>query len=129
MSPDSDPVLSPRQKRGAGNYRRGQRAEKWALWWLRLKGYRLIARRWQSRAGEIDLIMTRGDLLVFIEVKQRQSSSLAAESITSRSRQRITRAAEDFLRRHPHYARHRCRFDALLLSPRKWPQHIPAAWG
>lgn len=108
--------------------RRGQAAEAKALWWLRLKGYRLIARRFRCPAGEIDLIVRRGRVLAFVEVKAREETAAAAESILPRQQQRILRAAEAFLQRRPELAALDQRFDAVFVSPGRRPRHQPDAW-
>ena len=64
-------------KVGRDAFRRGHGAERRAAWWLRLKGYRVLAINWRSVAGEIDLIARRGGTLAFIEVKQRVDSETA----------------------------------------------------
>ena len=82
------------------DWRRGQGAETGVLWYLRLRGWRLVARNWRSPAGEIDLILRRGAVLAFVEVKLRSHSNLGrnnlAEVVSPRQRRRIERAAEDF---------------------------------
>ena len=95
---------------------------------LILKGYRIVATRYRSRLGEIDIIAARGQKLAFIEVKARASRRAASEAITSHQRERLSRAAADFLARHPRYNRHSLRFDAMLVAPWRWPQHISGAW-
>jgi putative endonuclease len=60
-------TLDERQAR----YRTGLRSEWKAALALRLRGYRILARRWQSSSGEIDLVAVRGKRLAFIEVKHR----------------------------------------------------------
>src|SRR5690606_32778513 len=72
-------------------YHRGRRAERLATWWLRLKGYRVLARGWRSRLGEIDLIATRGNVVVFVEVKRREEEWKALQAVSLR--QRIGRAS------------------------------------
>ena len=99
-----------------GAYRRGRRAEWVAALWLRLKGYRILARGYRCPAGEIDLIARRGGLLAFVEVKQRRDLDAAATAITRRQRQRVARAAAAFLQGHPQLAALNLRFDAVLLS-------------
>lgn len=108
--------------------RLGHGAEAKALWWLRLKGYRLVARRFRSPAGEIDLIVRRGRLLAFVEVKAREKAATAAESIGVRQRQRILRAAEAFLQQRPELAGLAQRFDAVFVAPGRRPIHQPDAW-
>ena len=66
--------------------RRGRQAERWAGWLLRLKGYRVLDRRWRGRGGEIDLVVRRGAVLAFVEVKMREDAGRAAAACRSRSR-------------------------------------------
>ena len=72
-------------------YGRGQRAEALAAWWLRLKGYRILARGFRVAAGEIDLIARRGRLIALVEVKARPSLEEAGAAILPRQRERIAR--------------------------------------
>ena len=103
---------------------RGRRAETLAAWFLRLKGYRILARRFRTPAGEIDLIARRGRTIAFVEVKRRATLAEAAEAVTARSRARIARAAGLWLARNPAAAELTLRFDAVLLAPRCWPCHL-----
>ena len=81
--------------------RAGRRAERWASLYLRAKGYQILAQRFKTRDGEIDIAAKRGRHMVFIEVKQRQTLDAALESIGYESEQRIMAAAEVFLTREP----------------------------
>lgn len=115
--------------RGRGDrQRRGRRGEALAGLWLRLKGYRILARNWRHPLGEIDILARRGRILAVIEVKWRDRIDLAAEAIGARQRHRIMRAAAVFLARQPDAARLSLRFDALLLAPGRWPRHVADAW-
>lgn len=109
-------------------YKRGRGAERRAAWLLRAKGYRIVARGYRCRAGEIDIIARRGAVLVAVEVKARGTLSAAAEAIDQRQRDRITRALSDFMVRKRDYAGCDIRFDAILISPWRRPQHIVDAW-
>ena len=109
-------------------YGRGRRAEALAAWWLRLKGYRIVARGFRVAAGEIDLIARRGRLLALVEVKARPSLEQARAAILPRQRERIARAAEVFLQRHPELAGLNLRFDVVLLAPGRRPHHLANAW-
>ena len=109
-------------------YRAGRGAERLAGWWLRLKGYRIVATGYKTPVGEIDLIARRGRVLAFIEVKVRPTKREAVESISPRQQDRIARAAEWFLNSRPDFAAMTCRFDAVLVVSRKLPIHIAAAW-
>ncbi|WCL54575.1 YraN family protein [Gimibacter soli] len=104
----------------------GRRAEMLAGLLLRLKGYRVLTRRFRSRRGEVDLIACRRGLLVAVEVKQRQSEAAAREAITARQRQRIAGGIEDWSARTGHTGP--VRFDAILILPRRLPIHIKDAW-
>lgn len=109
-------------------YHRGLRAETWAAWTLRLKGYRIVARRVRTPFGELDLVARRGRCLVFVEVKARTDIATALAAISPRQRQRIMRAAQAYLAYRPGYAALDMRFDLVLLAPRMWPRHIVDAW-
>ena len=108
--------------------RRGRLAEIAALWALRLKGYRLLAHRYKSPFGEIDLIMRRGDTTVFIEVKQRASLDASLEAVTPYQSKRIAAAAASWMGRDPTAAKSFCRFDIVAVSPYLWPRHIENAF-
>ncbi len=107
---------------------RGVSAESRAALYLAAKGYRTLARRWRSPVGEIDLVVKRGNLIVFVEVKTRISLDAAAESVLPRQRKRITAAAEAWLATHPEHMSHDLRFDAVLIAPKRLPRHIEAAF-
>lgn len=107
-------------------WRYGRRAETISAWWLRLRGYRIVASRYRCPVGEIDLIARRGRTLAFVEVKARDED--AADALRSRQRRRIVRAAEAFLQRRPALARLDPRFDLIVLRRRRLPRHIPGAW-
>ena len=106
----------------------GRRAETLAAWWLRFKGYRILARDFRTALGEIDLVARRGGVLALVEVKARPSLAEAAEAIGHNQRRRIGRAANAFLQRHPRLCTLALRFDAVLIVPGHWPHHIPDAW-
>lgn len=106
----------------------GQRGERLAAWWLRLKGYRILERRLRFPVGEIDLVVLRGATLAFVEVKHRADLAAAAEAIRPQQRRRIERAAEHYLALNPSRQTLALRFDALLLAPWRLPRHIESAW-
>ena len=109
-------------------WRRGRRAEGLAACWLRLKGYRILARGFRVGVGEIDLIARRGRVLALVEVKSRARLAEAGESVSRRQRERVGRAAEAFLQRHPQLGKLDLRFDVVLIAPGQWPRHIADAW-
>ena len=106
----------------------GLSAESRAAAFLVAKGYRILARRWQSPVGEIDIVARRRGVLVFVEVKARNTLDDAALSLLQRQQQRIAAAAGAWLAAHPEDAESNMRFDAVLVAPGKIPRHIPAAF-
>jgi putative endonuclease len=109
-------------------FRVGISAESRAAAFLIVKGFRILARRWRSPLGEIDIVARRRRLLVFAEVKARPTIDEAAESVNVRQRRRIAAAAEIWLAANPDDSIRDIRFDAILVVPGKIPQHIPAAF-
>jgi putative endonuclease len=114
-------------KRSAA-FRLGVSAESRAAFFLAAKGYRTLATRWKTPVGEIDLVVKRGELIAFIEVKARAKLDDAAEAVLPRQKRRIIAAAEAWLAAHPEHAGYDLRFDAVLVAPGKLPQHIVSAF-
>jgi putative endonuclease len=106
----------------------GRLAEAVAALCLRLKGYRILARRWRTPVGEIDLVARRGDLVAFVEVKARATRLDALEAITPGQRHRVEQAAALFLQHHPQLASCRLRFDVIAVCPGRLPHHLSGAW-
>jgi putative endonuclease len=108
--------------------RRGDLAEFLCRVYLRLRGWRIVARGWRCPAGEIDIVARRGKMLAIIEVKARATAADAAFAVAPRQRRRIVRAASAFLRARPELAGLSVRFDVMLVAPRRVPRHLPGAW-
>ena len=106
----------------------GRLAETLAAFSLRLRGYRVIARRFRTPLGEIDLIVRRGRLLAFVEVKARIDRGQALEALGSRQRERTERSAQLFLALHPRYRDPDLRFDVVAERPWRLPHHLADAW-
>lgn len=109
-------------------FRTGISAESRAAALMVAKGFRILARRWKSPVGEIDIVARRRALLVFVEVKARNTLDDAAESVTPRQRARIVAAAEAWLATYPDTTFTDVRFDAVLVAPGKMPRHIQGAF-
>ena len=109
-------------------FRRGLSAESRAAFLLIAKAYRILARRWKTPFGEIDIVARRRRCLVFVEVKARDNLDEAAQAVTERSRRRIVAAAELWLAHHPEDAGSEIRFDVILVAPGKIPRHIANAF-
>ena len=77
----------------------GREGEAAAVAWYRAGGYRVVARNWRCRIGEIDLVLERRGVLVFCEVKTRTGSALGGpfEAVTDVKRRKLLRLAEAFL--------------------------------
>jgi putative endonuclease len=128
--PRPAPVGSPRPARPERQiaFRTGLSAEGRAAALLLAKGFRILARRWKSPLGEIDIIARRRNLLVFVEVKAREKLDDAAWSVTGRQRARIVAAAEAWLAVHADARIRDIRFDVMLVAPGRIPRHIQAAF-
>lgn len=104
--------------------RYGRLAELLAALMLVLKGYRLLAHRFRTRCGEIDLIAVRGKRLAFVEVKARRRAEETEIAIVAQDAGRLADAAEIFVARRPRYRDHVIALDAVLISRDRWPRHI-----
>lgn len=109
-------------------FRTGLSAESRAAAFLIAKGYRILAKRFRTPHGEIDLVAKKRNLLAFIEVKARASLDEAAYAVTPRQQARIINAAQGWLVAHPEHAEFDLRFDAILIAPRHLPRHLLAAF-
>ena len=107
--------------------RQGRAAEGWAALYLRLTGWRILARRVKTPRGEIDLIARRGGTLAFIEVKWRSSAELLDQAIDAHRLRRVAAAAQAVMADYMQGAQ-RVRIDVLLLAPWRFPRHIANAW-
>jgi len=119
--------LAPRPERQVA-FALGLSAESRAAALLVAKGYRIVARRWRSPAGEIDIVARRRGTLVFVEVKARERLDDAAEAVIVRQQRRIIAAAEAWLAVHPEDGNCDMRFDVMLVAPKSLPRHIMAAF-
>lgn len=108
--------------------RRGRFSEWFAALYLLLKGYRILALRFRSPAGEVDIIARRGDLVCFIEVKARGNVQGALDAVSQQTQRRIRSTAEIWLSRQPDRNRLSLRFDIVAVVPGKLPRHFPDAF-
>jgi putative endonuclease len=107
--------------------KRGRKAESFACWYLRLKGWRILARRARVPGGEVDVVARRGRTLAFVEVKSRADSESAAFALDQYRLRRVAVAAE---RLTPRFMRDGddVRIDALFVVPGRWPRHLTNVW-
>ena len=107
-------MTSPTQKAG-------QAAEEEAWQHLRKKGFKLLARNYTLRAGELDLVVSKGACLVFVEVRYRANPNFGTggDSVNWRKQQKLVRAAEHYLHyeiKNPDRYKE-IRFDVVSLGP------------
>lgn len=103
--------------------RLGRRGEAWAAWYLRLKGWKILARRVKTPRGEVDLIARRGRTVAFVEVKWRTSVVELDMAIDPWRLRRVIAAAEAVAPRFVRMGDDQ-RVDVLLLAPGRFPRHI-----
>lgn len=104
--------------------RRGHRSEWLAAWYLRFKGYRIVAKRFKTKAGEVDIIARKRDLIIMVEVKARSSVLEAMEAISTTAQRRIESAGDIWLSRQRDFAKLSVRYDLIAILPRSWPVHV-----
>lgn len=118
----------PKNSARIAAYLNGQRGETLAAWWLRLQFHRIVAQRYKTPLGEIDLIAEHFGVTVFVEVKMRRSAAGLAEALEAVNQQRIARAAQYWIAKHPAKADTDMRFDVIFMAPRRWPLHLKNAF-
>lgn len=109
------------------SYVKGNFAELLACFVLSVKGYRILARRYKTSVGEIDIVARKGRHLVAVEVKYRPSVDDAKLCISRSQQRRITKAMQLFLQTKASYNLF-VRFDIIAVTGKKWPVHIQNAW-
>jgi putative endonuclease len=107
--------------------RGGRRAETIAAWWLRLKGWTILARRLRTPLGEVDIVARRGRVIAFVEVKARATPEEAALALDDYRLRRVAAAAGAMAHR---FARDGdvTRIDAIFIVPRRLPRHMANVW-
>ncbi len=97
---------------------KGAFAEVAARHWLERQGLSTLNTNYRCREGEIDIIMRKGNLIIFVEVRLRKHSryASAAGSVDPKKQYKLRQAARDFLYRHPQYRNFLCRFDMIAYD-------------
>ena len=106
---------------------KGRLAESWASLFLRLKGYHVLKSRYKTPLGEIDLILKKGNTLIFCEVKARDSLKQGLEALSSHQRKRIIKGAQYFQAHHSRFMTYDCRFDYVIVTGLRC-HHLKDAW-
>jgi putative endonuclease len=108
--------------------RRGHWSEYIAAAYLLLKGYRILAMRYRTRLGEVDIVARKGSVVAFVEVKARASEQAGLDAVSLQSRQRIRAASDLWLAKQEDSAHLSLRYDIVVVLPRRWPRHFPDAF-
>ena len=97
--------------------RGGQHAERRAVWWYRLHGYRILAANVWAGGNELDLVVRRGRRLVFCEVKEKLGERFGdpLEMVDEEKQRRLRWAADAWLERHPETEGLEVSFDVIAL--------------
>lgn len=88
------------------------------------KGYRILARRFKTPYGEIDIIAKKKNVVVFVEVKARKTMDKCFIAITRKQLQRIQNASEIFMSMKHQFANCDRRYDVILVANSSFPMHI-----
>jgi putative endonuclease len=108
--------------------RRGHLSEYLAALYLLLKGYRILALRYRTRLGEVDIVARKGDILAFVEVKARRDAQAGLDAVGGESQRRIRAASDIWLAKYGGNGTFSQRYDVLVITPRRWPRHFPDAF-
>ncbi len=105
-------TINHRAAEARGRHAEAQAADHWLS-----RGFRVLARRLRTGAGELDLVVADARTLVFVEVKSRGSFTAAAHAISARAQARLLEAASTALAQNPDWSRPDTRFDVALVTP------------
>jgi putative endonuclease len=108
--------------------RRGSLAEYRAALSLLMKGYRIVAFRYRTKLGEIDIIARKGNLIACVEVKARRSLNDSVYAVSDLSQRRIRAASDLWLAKQPDFVLLSVRYDIISVVAWRWPIHLPDAF-
>ncbi|MCO6187341.1 YraN family protein [Rhizobium sp. L1K21] len=109
-------------------FRLGHLAEFYAAAYLLFRGYRILQLRYRTKAGEIDIIARKGNLIAFVEVKARRTVEDALFSVGERNKARIRAASRIWLAKQKDFSELSWRYDILAVTPWRLPSHVPDAF-
>ncbi|BEV00770.1 YraN family protein [Novosphingobium olei] len=119
--------MSSRRRRRVQAEENGRKGETLACWYLRLTGWRVLARRLRVHAGELDIVARKGRTVAFVEVKWRNSVAERDRAVDPRRFRRVARAAEGVAGRFLK-DRDSAQLDVILLAPWAWPRRLTNVW-
>lgn len=122
---DADRSGKARRKKAL---RRGHLSEYLAALSLMLSGHRILALRYRVKAGEIDIIARKGDLVRFVEVKARATAAQSVFAVTGLTQTRIRNASLHWLKTRQDAGRLACSYDIIAVRPWRWPEHFRDAF-
>lgn len=114
-------LLKRQKNKFKKSYNKGIYAENWVRWILILKGYCILAHRFRTPAGEIDLIAGKKGVLLLVEVKARPNLVEGIEALRFRQRARLLRSASFAAASFPKWATDVVRFDLVVKRPWRLP--------
>ena len=103
-------------------------AEYLAALYLSLKAYSVLAMRYRIKDGEVDLIIKRGRVIAFVEVKARADFAAGIEAIDELKIRKFRKAVDHWVARNPWADAYTLRGDAVVISPWRMPVHIEDAF-
>ena len=108
----------------------GKKYEAHAAKFLRNHGYRIVAKNFQWRGGEIDLVVINNSVIVFVEVKYRSNEDYgqAVETVTLEKQRKLIRTAHYFLQQHNEFSLMDARFDVIGMTPTSDDKEIKVDW-
>lgn len=106
---------------------RGRRAETIAAWYLRLKGWRILAQRVRTPVGEVDIVARRFGVTAFVEVKARNTVQELDFAIDRHRLRRVAAAASTLAARYA-FPQGDIRVDVILIAPGHLPKHLQNVW-
>lgn len=101
---------------GSTSYHNGLAAEDIAVRLYESQNCRVLERRWKRRSGEIDLIVLRGEQIVFVEVKLRKTLEGVARSLSSKQQNRMFNTAQNYLAESGAGLNAETQFDMVLVD-------------
>jgi putative endonuclease len=118
----------PPDKKRLKALRRGSLAEYRAALSLLMKGYRIVAFRYRTKLGEIDIIARKGNLIACVEVKARRSLKDSVFAVSDLAQRRIRAASDLWLAKQPDIVLLSVRYDIISVVAWRWPIHLPDAF-